>query len=182
MTADKLQILMSNPDSSNTATDKGFNVNNVGGHVTYTSVTGNSNTTNVSVSGDIQVNKQTLSNLDSQFRDSIENFSNQINSKLKEQQGITEQQIKTISENINKLAQELEDILADQKIEDEEKKEDIQYKLRNLAEAVVDIAPDAAEKIASMTPLAPVSEAIGKGVEYVSELMKKKLNKQKLGI
>ena len=51
-------------------------------------------------------------------------------------------------------------------VEDKYKKDDIQYKLRNLAEAIVDIAPYAAEKIASMTPLAPISESIGKSVEY----------------
>jgi hypothetical protein len=177
MTANKLPIPMNNPDSSNTSTDKGFNVKDVGGHVIYTSVTGNSNTTNVSVSGDIQVNKQTLSKLDPPFRDSIEDFSNEINSKLKEQQGITEQQIQSISDNINKLAKELEGIKADEKIEDGEKKDDVQYKLRNLAEAIVDIAPDAARQIASITPLAPVSEAIGKGVGYVSDIIKRKLEK-----
>jgi hypothetical protein len=177
MTANKLPIPMNNPDSSNTSTDKGFNVKNVGGHFTYTTVTGNSNTTNVSVSGDIQVNKQTLSKLDPPFGDSIEDFSKEINSKLKEQQGITEQQTQSISENIDKLAKELEGIKADQKIEDEDKKEDIQYKLRNLAEAIVDIAPDAARQIASMTPLAPISEAIGKGVGYVSDIIKRKLKK-----
>ena len=163
---------MSSADSSNKSEDKGFNVKNVGGHVTYTSVSGNSNTTNVSVSGDIQVNKQTLSKLDPPFRDSIEDFSEEINSKLKEQQGITEQQIKSISENIDKLAKELEGVKADQKIEDEEKKEDIQYKLRNLAEAIVEIAPDVAEKIAEMTPLAPISETIGKGVGYCNDLQR----------
>jgi hypothetical protein len=177
MTANKLPIPMNNTDSSNTSTDKGFNVKNVGGHFTYTSVSGNSNTTNVSVSGNIQINKQILSKLDPQFSDSIKDFSKEINSKLKEQQGITEQQIQSISENINKLAKELEGVNADQKIEDEEKKEDIQYKLRNLAEAIVDIAPDAARQIASMTPLAPVSEAIGKGVEYVSNIIRRKLKK-----
>ena len=56
------------------------------------------------------------------------------------------------------------------KIED-----DVKSMLRNLAEKVVDLMPDVAESIASVTPLAPFSKAIGKGASYFGDLIKKKL-------
>ena len=53
----------------------------------------------------------------------------------------------------------------------------LKSKLRNLADALLALAPDVAEKIAEVTPLAPLSKAIGKEVGYLSDLIKRKLPK-----
>jgi hypothetical protein len=81
-----------------------------------------------------------------------------------------------IAETIDKLAKDVVGVKADGEITNEEKKDDIKTRLRNFVEVLVDAAPGVAESIASMTPLAPVSKAIGKGVGYVSGLIKKKLS------
>jgi hypothetical protein len=162
--------------SSDASEDKNYEIKNVKGHVTITGVKGNSNTTNVTVTGDIKVNEDILSKLEPEFRTSITDLKNQLDSKLKEHGGFTQGQINVISETIDKLAKDIVGIKADGEIADEEKKDDIKTRLRNFVEALVDAAPDVAESIASVTPLAPVSKAIGKGVEYVSALIKKKLS------
>ena len=169
---------MNNPDSPNTNEEKGFKAQNIGGHLTYTAVSGDHNTTNVSVSGDVKVNEQTLSKLDPAFQSSITDFTNKLSEKLKEHKEITQEQINVITENTNKLAKEIEGINVGKEIEDEGKKEDITTRLTNLVEAIVEVAPAVAEYIASVSPLAPVSKSIGKSVEYVSNLIKRKLVKK----
>ena len=166
-----------NSDSSNNSEDKGFRAKNVSGNVTYTSTKGNHNIVTVSVGEKINTDSKVISKLDPEFSKSITEFRDLLKDKLKDKQA-TEQKIEGVNESINKLAQDLEGLKSDEEIKDEEKKDDLNYRLRNLAEAVVDIAPDVAEKIAEVTPLAPISEAIGKGVGYVSELIKKKLFKK----
>jgi hypothetical protein len=162
---------MSIPNSSQ---DKGYKIENVKGHVTITPITGNQNVTTVSVGENIKLDIKTISELDPAFNKSITEFKDLLKKQLKEKQA-TEEQIEKLNKNFDELATELKGVKADQTIEDEGKKDDITTKVTNLVEAIVDIAPDAAEKIASMTPLAPVSKAIGRGVGYVSDLIKRKL-------
>lgn len=157
--------------------DNGYNIKNVKGHVTITNVKGDHNITTVSVGEFIKTDNKVISRLNPEFGNSIEEFRDLLKEKLKDRQA-TEEQVLELNKNIDKLAKELEGINADQIIEDEDKKDDIKSKLSNLAEAVVDIAPDVAECIASLTPLSPVSKAIGKGIGYVSDLVKRKLKKE----
>jgi len=177
MTANKLQIPMSNPDSSNNSEDKGFRAENVSGNVIYNAVKGDHNVITVSVGENIKTDNKVISKLDPAFSKSITEFRDLLKEKLKDKQA-TEEQIEELNKNIDKLAKELEGVKADQTIEDEDKKDDIRTKLTNLAEAVVDIAPDVAEYVASVTQLAPVSKAIGRGIGYVSEQIKRKLLKK----
>jgi hypothetical protein len=163
--------------SSDNSVDKKYDIKNVKGHLTITNVKGNSNRTNVTVTGDIKVNEDILSKLEPEFRVSLTELKNQLNNKLKEHGGFTQAQIDLISMTIDKLAKDIIGIKSDGEITDEEKKDDIKTRLRNFVEALVDAAPNVAESIALMTPLAPVSKAIGKGVGYVSELIKKKLSR-----
>jgi hypothetical protein len=155
--------------------NNGYDVRNVKGHVTITNVKGNENETTVTVTGDIKVDENILSKLEPEFRTSITELKNQLNNKLKEQGGLTQEQINLIAETIDKLAKDIVGIRSDEEVKDEEKKDDIKTRLRNFVEVLVDAAPGVAESITSMTPLAPVSKAIGKGVGYVSDLIKKKL-------
>lgn len=154
--------------------NKGSDIKNVAGHVTITNVKGNSNTTNVSVSGDIRVEKNILTNLDPEFQKAITDFTELLKKQL-EGRTATAEQISSLNNRINELAKEFEDVKKGQEIVDEDKKDEIKSKLRNLADALLALAPDVAEKIAQVTPLAPFSTAIGKGIGYLSDLIKKKL-------
>jgi hypothetical protein len=168
---------MDNSNPSNKSEDKDVNAQNIGGNFTYTTVTGDQNVTTVSVGEKINTDNKIISKLDPVFSNSITEFRDLLKEQLKEKQG-TEEQIKKINENIDNIAKELEGVKApDKKIEDEVKQKEIDVSLWNIVKVLVDVAPGAARQIASMTPLAPVSEAIGKGVGYLSELIKKKLPK-----
>jgi hypothetical protein len=155
---------------------KGLNVKDVTGHVTITNVKGNSNTTNISVSGDIKVEENILSNLDPQFQKSITDFTELLKKELEGRHLATEQ-INALNNRINELAKEFDGVKADEEIPDEDKKDDIKSKLRNLADALLALAPDVTEKIAEVTPLAALSKPIGKGVGYLSDLIRRKLTK-----
>jgi hypothetical protein len=155
---------------------KGLNVKDVTGHVSFTNVNGNSNTTNVSVSGDIKVEKNFLSNLEPEFQKSITDFTELLKKEL-EGRAVAAEQINALNNRINELAKEFEGVKADEEIPDEDKKDDIKSKLRNLADALLALAPDVAEKIAEVTPLAALSKPIGKGVRYLSDLIRRKLPK-----
>jgi hypothetical protein len=163
-------------NNDNSSNDKEADIKNVKGHVTITNVKGNSNTTNVSVSGDIKVEENIVSNLDPQFQKSITEFTELVKKEL-EGKTVTAEQINTINNRINELAKEFEGVKADEEIPDEDKKDDIKSKLRNLADALLALAPDVAEKIAEVTPLAALSKPIGKGVGYLSDLIRKRLAK-----
>lgn len=163
-------------NNDNSGNDKKAEIKNVKGHVTITTVGGNSNTTNVSVSGDIKVEKNILSNLDPEFQNSITGFTELLKQELKGR-AMAAEQINSLNNRINELAKEFEGVKADEEIPDEDKKDDIKSKLRNLADALLALAPDVGEKIAEVTPLAALSKPIGKGVGYLSDLLRKRLGK-----
>jgi hypothetical protein len=48
----------------------------------------------------------------------------------------------------------------------------------NIADKIVELSPDIAESIASITPLAPFSKVIEKGAGFIAERIKKKLHGQ----
>jgi hypothetical protein len=162
--------------SDNNGKRKGVDIRNVTGHVTFTDVKGNNNTTNVSVSGDIKVEKNILLNLDPEFQKSITDFTGLLKKEL-EGRAFAAEQINALNNRINELAKEFEGLKADEEIPDEDKKDDIKSKLRNLADALLALAPDVAEAIAQVTPLAALSRPIGKGVGYLSDLIRTKLAK-----
>jgi hypothetical protein len=163
-------------DNDNPNNNKEPGIKNVTGHVTITNVKGNSNTTNVSVRGDIKVEKNIVSNLDPEFQKSIADFTGLVKKEL-EGKTVTPEQINSINNRINELAKEFEGVKAHEEIPDEDKKDDIKSKLRNLADAFLALTPDIAEGIAQVTPLAPFTKAIGKGAEYFSNLIRRKLRK-----
>ena len=63
-------------------------------------------------------------------------------------------------------------------VKDEEKIDEIKATQISLAEKIVNLLPDVAESIASVTPLAPFSKSIGKGIGYFGEWIKRKLGKK----
>jgi hypothetical protein len=127
------------------------------------------------VSGGININKNNLNSIDPQFKDSIIEFENLLNIKLKEFKIPTEQK-KSLQENIEKLSKDVKDVKPDEVIKNEDKVDEIKATQISLAEKIVSILPTAAESIAAVTPLAPFSKAIGKGTGYFAEWIMKKLN------
>jgi hypothetical protein len=143
------------------------NINNTGDDA----VVGIGNT----VSGSINVNKNILNNVDPQFKNSIIEFENLLNEKLKDIQ-ISDEQKKSLQENIEKLSKEAKDVKPDEVIKNEDKIDEIKTTQICLAEKIVNFLPGVAESIAAVTPLAPFSKAIGKGTGYFAEWIMKKLN------
>ena len=78
--------------------------------------------------------------------------------------------------DINKLSIEAENLQPGEPIPNE-KKEGITKTLEDIAYKLIDISPTIAETIAGMTPLAPFSKSIGKGMTYFKELINKKINR-----
>jgi hypothetical protein len=155
------------------------NISGVKGHTTTVDVTGDENQTITSVtgSGDIAINANLLSTIDPQFKKAIVEFNNLVSSEIKQKGvSISQDQQKSIEEEVNKLAKEVKGIKADEEAKvDEDKKDSIRTRLHNIAEKIIDSVPSVAESLASFTPLAPFGKAIGKGVGYFSDLLKKKL-------
>jgi hypothetical protein len=130
---------------------------------------------NISIGRDITVNKNKYENLEPEFKNSLDDFLALINKKSRH---LTEEQKKSISEIVDKLAKEYQSVKPDEEIKDEDKKVEIKYKQISLAEKVVDLMPDVTEYITSVTPLAPFGKAIGKGASYFGDLIKKEIDKQ----
>ena len=133
---------------------------------------------NITVGGSINTNKNnSLSDLDPFSKDSIKEFDITINEILK---GVPfpEDIKKSLQENIEKLAKEVKDVKPDGIIQDENKIDSIKSYLVTISDKIFEISPSVAESVASITPLAPFSKAIGKGVGFIAERLQKKLLRQ----
>ena len=131
----------------------------------------------ITVGGSINIDKNILNNTDPQFKNSIEEFEKTINEKLK---GIPvpENSKNALQENVDKLSKEVKNVKPDELLQDEDKIDSIKSYLINIADKTIELSPDIAESIASMTPLAPFSKVIGKGTSFIAERIKKKLHGQ----
>jgi hypothetical protein len=130
---------------------------------------------NITIGGSININKNILNNTDPQFKNSIEEFEKIINEKLR---GIPvpEDSKKALQENVERLVKEVKGVKPDQVLQDEDRVDSIKSYMVNIADKIVELSPDIAESIASMTPLAPFSKVIGKGVGFIADRIKKKLH------
>lgn len=162
--------------SNNNGNNKGINISGNTGDIIGVDVKGDANVIgkSISITGDISVNKENYNNLNPEFKNSLDTFLSILNQKTGQ---LPEEQKKSIKEILDKLTKEAQGLRADEEIKDEDKKDNIKSKLIDLAEKIVDVMPGIAESITSVTPLAPFSKAIGKGVSYFSDLIKKKLSK-----
>jgi hypothetical protein len=129
---------------------------------------------NINIGGSIIVNKNVLNSIDPQFKNSIEEFEKLINEKFKVI-SVSEDSKIYLQENVEKLSQEVKDVNPDQILQNEDKVDSIKSYLVNIADKIVELSPDIAESVASMTPLSPFSKVIGKGVSFIAERIKKKL-------
>ena len=131
----------------------------------------------ITIGGSIIVNKNVLNSIDPQFKNSIEEFEKLINEKFKDIP-VPQEGKRYLQENVEKLAQEVKDVKPDSIVQNEDKVDSIKSYLVNIADKIVELSPDIAESVASMTPLSPFSKVIGKGVGYIAERIKKKLHGQ----
>jgi hypothetical protein len=132
---------------------------------------------NITIGGSVNINKSILNNTDPQFKNSIEEFEKTINEKLKDIP-VSEDSKISLQENVEKLAKEVKDVKPDQVLQDEDRVDSIKSYLVNISDKIVELSPNIAESIASMTPLAPFSKVIGKGTSFIAERIKKKLHGQ----
>jgi hypothetical protein len=146
----------------------------VSGDVIGAGVSGSANIIAKNITGNISVNQTTYNKLEPEFKNSLNEFLSLINTKGEQ---LTEVQRKSLEESINALAKEAEGLKPGEVIKDEDKVDEIKSKQIGLAEKIVDYLPKVAESIASATPLAPFSKAIGKGAEFFAGWIKKKLIK-----
>jgi hypothetical protein len=161
----------------NNELEKELNISGNSGDIIGIGISGDGNIIgkNITIGGTIDINKNDLFNIDSQFKNSIEDFEKLINEKLKDF-FVLEDSKKYLQENVEKLAKEVKDVNPNQILKDENKVDSIRSYLVNIADKIVELSPDIAESVASMTPLSPFSKAIGKGVGFVAERIKTKLH------
>jgi hypothetical protein len=159
--------------------DKVTNISGNSGDVIGVGVSGDGNIIGkkITIGGSININKNILDDTDPKFKNSIDEFEKIINEKLKDIT-VPQDSKKTLQENVEKLAKEVKDVKPDQVIKDEDKVDSIKSYMINIADKIVELSPDIAESIASITPLAPFSKVIGKGTSFIAERIKKKLHGQ----
>jgi uncharacterized protein (UPF0147 family) len=159
--------------------DKVTNISGNSGDVIGVGISGDGNIIGkkITIGGSININKNILDDTDPQFKNSIDEFEKIINEKLKDIT-VPQDSKKALQENVEKLAKEVKDVKPDQVIKDEDKVDSIKSYMINIADKIVELSPDIAESIASITPLAPFSKVIGKGTSFIAERIKKKLHGQ----
>ena len=89
---------------------------------------------------------------------------------------VPNQNLDSIKNSIVQLTKKFEGVDPTKEITDDTKKKGIINNLKELAYSLVDVSPQLAETIASMTPLSPISKPIGKSVSYFKEIIQHKLN------
>lgn len=113
----------------------------------------------------VSINQQQLAKIPDEYAKSLQAFSEAVNAQLKKH-NISQEKTAPVQESINELVKEVESIKPEENI-DIEKKEDIKDKIKKVAIRLLKILPEGAETIATLTPLAPFSKIIGKGVEEI---------------
>ena len=98
----------------NNELDKEINISGNSGDIIGVGISGDGNIIgkNITIGGNIKINKNALYNIDPQFKNSIEDFEKLINEKLKDI-FVPEDSKKYLQENAEKLAKEVKDIPPD---------------------------------------------------------------------
>ena len=117
----------------------------------------------VTSSQTITIDKMYLDKMPTEYAESLKTFTSELNQNIEKAQ-IAPKDVKQLQESANAVAKEAADIKLG---EEEDKKYSLGDKLSDLAQKLVKAAPGFAEKIVSMTPLAPFSKIIGEGFEKI---------------
>jgi hypothetical protein len=152
------------------------NIENTKGDVFGVGVSGSGHTIGKNIvvgSGTINVSKTELEKIPNEYAQALKKFSENINQQLKGKK-IPEEEVKSITNNMNELAKEVENIKpakeGEQQTEEQidyVKQTQIETKTASLIQRVLKVLPEAAETAATFTPLAPFSKLIGKGTQQI---------------
>ena len=162
-----------------------INIENTRGDVFGVGVSGSGHTIGKYVvvgSGTINVSNTELQKIPNEYAQALKEFSENINQQLRGKQ-IPEEEVKSINNNMNELAKEVEDIKQPGKEGKQEQQEEqidyvkqtqIETKTASLIQRVLKVLPEAAETAATFTPLAPFSKLIGKGTQQIVDAIAKR--------
>jgi hypothetical protein len=151
--------------------DNSINIENTGGNVIGVGVSGSGNI----IGKDITINKGSYNKLEPEFKTSLNDLMVLMNRHGDQLSG---EQRESIKDSLDGLAKATEGVRANQKVQDEEKRNEIRLQQITLADKIVKYVPKVAESIVSATPLAPFSKVIGEGSGYFAEWIKEKLRKK----
>ena len=154
-------------------------ISNTSGDIIGVDVSGSGNVIGKNIvvgNGTINVDPDRLSKIkSSEYTESINDFSQDINNQLKGYQ-LKEEQVKSINQAVDNLAEEVQDIKPDQQEVDYVKQTAIESKTATLIQKVLSVLPQTAEVVATFTPLAPFSKLLGKGIKSIVEAIQKSMN------
>ena len=123
--------------------------------------------------GTINISEQRLEKIqNNEYTESLKAFSEMINNQLKDRR-IPEEKVKSINQNLDDLAKEIEEIKPGKEKLDYVKQMNVESKTATLIQKILDVLPEAAETASTFTPLAPFSKLIGKGVQQIVNAVKK---------
>jgi hypothetical protein len=161
---------------------RGINISGAQGDVIGTGFSGSGNIIGKNIvvgSGTINVSQQELAKIqDPEYARALKDFSENINQQLKGRQ-IPEEQVKSINTSLEELAKEVQDVKPGREEQmDYPKQVNIESKTVSVIQKILNVLPEAAETVATFTPLSPFSKLIGRGVEQIVNAIakKKKLN------
>jgi hypothetical protein len=167
-----------NDDANQT---KSIKIENSKGDVIGVGVSGSGHTIGKNIvigSGTINPNENQLQQIPDEYSQALKEFSEKINEQFKGQQ-IPEQEVKSINNSMNELAEEVKDIKQkpqEEKEIDYVKQVQIETKTASLIQKVLKILPQAAETASgTFVPLAPFSKLIGKGTQYLVDAITKRM-------
>jgi len=134
--------------------------------------TGNFKDNTVKVSGTytttaqtITIDKMYLKKMPKEYSDSLQSLTTDLNKQL-EKENVSTEAVKELQSSANEVAKETAELKPGASVSSL-KKISLSTKLAKFARAIVKASPKFAEKIVSMTPLAPFSELIGDAFEKI---------------
>jgi hypothetical protein len=150
----------------------GVHFGNVQGDVIGGKVSGTGHTFGKDLTvGRVSVNS---TNIHNEYSKGLADFSERLNEQFRKQ-NIPQEQVKPIQDNIDELTKEVEDIKPGEEQQiDYVKQTNIESKFASLVQNVLKALPQAAETVATFTPLAPFSKLIGKSVEHIVAAIQKR--------
>ena len=153
--------------------NRGINISGNTGDILGVEVSGSNNIVGKNIvvgSGTISVKEERLYKLPTTYSESLNEFTEKINSELQGQK-ISEDEKKTINKDIDELAREVEDAGIEEGKENElprPKKRELNGKFGTVIKSVLKILPTAAKiGFSFFAPLAPFSDIIGEKVEDI---------------
>lgn len=141
------------------------------GNIKNSNIQINAGDLNVSTIRTIGVDKMILEKMPKEYAASLQKFIEDLNCDI-EKTSIPQKEMEQLQTSTTEVAKEMTDVMPEKGVP-LMKKHRIATKLIDLAKNLVKASPSIAEKVASMTPLAPFSKLIGESFEkIVAEVLK----------